>query len=70
MTADHDDRVVPMHSKKFAAALQEAGEANNVILLRIDTKAGHGMGKPTAKIIEQRVDVFAFLAGLFEIDVT
>lgn len=73
MTADHDDRVVPMHSKKFAAALQhadaEADTSNNVILLRIDTKAGHGMGKPTAKIIDQRVDVFAFLNALFEMGV-
>jgi prolyl oligopeptidase len=69
LTADHDDRVVPMHSKKFAAALQAADDSNNVILLRIDTKAGHGMGKPTAMLIEERVDVFAFLAGLFEMQV-
>lgn len=69
-TADHDDRVVPMHSKKFAAELQAADEGNNVILLRIDTKAGHGMGKPTAKLIDERVDVFAFLAGLFEIEIS
>jgi prolyl oligopeptidase len=64
-TAYHDDRVVPMHSKKFAAQLQAADAGNNVILLRIDTKAGHGMGKPTAMLIEERVDIFAFLAGLF-----
>jgi prolyl oligopeptidase len=69
LTADHDDRVVPMHSKKFAAALQAADDSNNVILLRIDTKAGHGMGKPTTMLIEERVDVFAFLAGLFEMQV-
>ncbi|MGJ3240541.1 MAG: prolyl oligopeptidase family serine peptidase [Anaerolineae bacterium] len=69
MTADHDDRVVPMHSKKFAAALQAANQ-NNITLLRIDTKAGHGMGKPTAKIIDQRVDVFAFLNVLFEMGIT
>jgi len=69
MTADHDDRVVPMHSKKFAAALQEADATNNVILLRIDTKAGHGMGKPTAKIIDQKVDVYAFLNTLFEMGI-
>lgn len=66
MTADHDDRVVPMHSKKFAAALQEADSSNNVILLRIETKAGHGLGKPTAKMIDERVDVLAFLNALFE----
>jgi prolyl oligopeptidase len=69
MTADHDDRVVPMHSKKFAAALQEADSSNNVILLRIETKAGHGLGKPTAKMIDERVDVFAFLNALFEMGV-
>jgi len=69
MTADHDDRVVPMHSKKFAAALQAADSGSNVILLRIETKAGHGMGKPTAKMIDERVDVFSFLAALFEMDV-
>ncbi len=65
MTADHDDRVVPMHSKKFAAALQAANADSNIILLRIDTKAGHGMGKPTAKVIDQKVDVYAFLNSLF-----
>ena len=69
LTADHDDRVVPMHSKKFAAALQAADESNNVILLRIETKAGHGMGKPTAKMIEEQVDIFAFLNRLFEMGV-
>jgi prolyl oligopeptidase len=69
MSADHDDRVVPMHSKKFAAALQNGSSKNNVVLLRIDTKAGHGLGKPTAKLIDQRVDVFAFLAALFEMKV-
>lgn len=69
MTADHDDRVVPMHSKKFAAALQAADAGQNIILLRIDTKAGHGMGKPTAKQIDQRVDVFAFLNTLFEMGI-
>lgn len=69
LTADHDDRVVPMHSKKFAAALQEADETNNVILLRIETKAGHGLGKPTVKMIDEQVDIFAFLNSLFEMGV-
>lgn len=69
LTADHDDRVVPMHSKKFTAALQEADEGNNVILLRIETKAGHGMGKPTAKMIEEQVDILAFLNALFGMNV-
>jgi prolyl oligopeptidase len=60
-TADHDDRVVPGHSFKFAARLQacQAGEAP--VLIRIQTKAGHGFGKPTAIIIEELTDIFAFL---------
>ena len=60
-TGDHDDRVVPGHSFKFAAALQasQAGEAP--ILIRIDTDAGHGMGKPVRKLIDERSDVLAFL---------
>jgi len=60
-TADHDDRVVPAHSFKFAAALQEAHEGDNPVLIRIETKAGHGAGKPTAKVIEEISDRWAFL---------
>ena len=60
-TADHDDRVVPAHSFKFAAALQAAGEGENPLLIRIETKAGHGAGKPTAKTIEELADRWAFL---------
>ena len=60
-TADHDDRVVPAHSFKFAAALQEAHRGDNPVLIRIETKAGHGAGKPTAKIIEEIADKWAFL---------
>ncbi|MBD1871587.1 S9 family peptidase [Cyanobacteria bacterium FACHB-471] len=60
-TADHDDRVVPAHSFKFAAALQEAHVGNNPVLIRIETKAGHGAGKPTAKVIEEISDRWAFL---------
>jgi prolyl oligopeptidase len=60
-TADTDDRVVPMHAKKFAAALQAADAGHNPILLRIETKAGHGLGKPTSKLIEELSDVYAFL---------
>jgi prolyl oligopeptidase len=60
-TADTDDRVVPAHAKKFAAALQAADAGRNPILIRIETKAGHGAGKPTAKIIEEQSDVWAFL---------
>lgn len=60
-TADHDDRVVPAHSFKFAAALQEAHAGTNPVLIRIDTKAGHGAGKPTTKMIEEAADRYAFL---------
>jgi prolyl oligopeptidase len=61
-TADHDDRVVPGHSFKFAARLQEAQAGDAPVLIRIETKAGHGSGKPTAKIIEEVTDRWAFLA--------
>jgi prolyl oligopeptidase len=60
-TADHDDRVVPAHSYKFAAALQWAHEGERPVLIRIDSKAGHGRGKPTAKKIEEWTDLWAFL---------
>jgi prolyl oligopeptidase len=60
-TADHDDRVVPAHSFKFAATLQAAQAGAAPVLIRIETKAGHGAGKPTAKQIEERADVFGFL---------
>jgi prolyl oligopeptidase len=60
-TADHDDRVVPAHSFKFAATLQAAQAGPAPILIRIETKAGHGAGKPTGKLIEERADVFGFL---------
>ncbi|MDB5248633.1 MAG: family peptidase [Segetibacter sp.] len=60
-TADHDDRVVPAHSFKFAAALQAAQACKNPVLIRIETKAGHGAGKPTSKIIEEQADKWAFM---------
>jgi prolyl oligopeptidase len=60
-TADHDDRVVPAHSFKFAAALQAAQGCDKPTLIRIETKAGHGAGKPTTKIIEETADRWAFL---------
>ena len=60
-TADHDDRVVPAHSFKFAARLQEYQQGTNPVLIRIETKAGHGLGKPTAKIIEEQADKWAFM---------
>jgi prolyl oligopeptidase len=60
-TADHDDRVVPGHSFKFAAALQAAQGGPSPILIQIETKAGHGAGKPTTKVIEEQADRWAFL---------
>jgi len=65
-TADHDDRVVPAHSFKFAATLQAAQAGPEPILIRIETKAGHGAGKPTAKVIEEAADKWAFLVSVFE----
>jgi prolyl oligopeptidase len=63
-TADRDDRVVPAHSFKFAAALQTAHQGDNPVLIRIETKAGHGAGKPTSKIIEEAADKLAFLVAI------
>lgn len=60
-TADHDDRVVPAHSFKYAATLQAAQGGPAPILIRIETKAGHGAGKPTAKVIEEQADIYGFL---------
>jgi prolyl oligopeptidase len=59
-TADTDDRVVPGHSFKFAAQLQKSHAGKNPVLIRIETRAGHGAGKPTAKIIEEAADVWSF----------
>ena len=61
LTGDHDDRVVPGHSFKFAAALQAAQGGEAPVLIRIDTSAGHGAGTPTSKIIAESADVLAFL---------
>lgn len=60
-TADHDDRVVPAHSFKFIAELQKKHQGNNPVLIRIDTSAGHGAGKPISKIIEEEADKIAFM---------
>jgi prolyl oligopeptidase len=60
-TGDHDDRVVPGHSFKFAAALQAAQAGDAPVIIRIDTDAGHGMGKPVGKLIDERADVLTFL---------
>jgi len=69
LAADTDDRVVPAHAKKFAAILQASNGGNNPILLRIETKAGHGLGKPTAKVIEEYSDILAFLFERFGIGI-
>ncbi len=65
-TADHDDRVWPGHSFKFAAALQAAQGGDAPVLIRIETKAGHGAGKPTSKLIEETADRWAFLVKTLE----
>jgi len=67
-TADHDDRVVPAHSYKFAAALQAAQAGPAPILIRIETRAGHGAGKPISKIIEETADRLTFLVRVLDMD--
>lgn len=59
-TADHDDRVVPAHSFKFAAQLQQSHKGDNPVIIRVDVNAGHGAGKPTSKIIEEQADIWSF----------
>jgi prolyl oligopeptidase len=60
-TADHDDRVVPAHTFKYMATLQEKHQGENPVLVRIETKAGHGAGKPTAKVIDEVTDLWSFV---------
>ena len=60
-TADHDDRVVPAHSFKYAATLQAAQTGNEPKIIRIDSKAGHGGGKPVAKVLEEQADIYSFI---------
>ncbi len=67
-TADTDDRVVPAHGKKFAATLQEKDAGKNPILLRVETRAGHGRGKPTSKKLEEKADIYAFLFKVLEME--
>lgn len=66
-TADHDDRVYPAHSFKFAAAMQHAQKGSNPILIRIETSAGHGAGKPTSKRIQEAADQIAFIAHFLQV---
>jgi prolyl oligopeptidase len=65
ITGDHDDRVFPAHSFKFAATMQAANPHGKPALIRIETRAGHGQGKPTAKQIDEVVDVYAFILHAF-----
>jgi prolyl oligopeptidase len=69
VTADHDDRVFPGHSFKFAAALQAAQGGDAPVLIRIETKAGHGAGKPTGKVIDEAADRIAFLVKVLGVPV-
>lgn len=69
-TADHDDRVVPAHSFKFAAALQQAQQGKNPVLIRIDVSAGHGAGKPTSKRLDEAADVLSFMFYNMQFDPT
>ncbi|MDE6491384.1 MAG: prolyl oligopeptidase family serine peptidase, partial [Muribaculaceae bacterium] len=67
-TADHDDRVVPAHSFKYAAALQAADTGNKPKIIRIDSKAGHGAGKPISKVIDEYTDIYSFIFENLGID--
>src|SRR5205085_5744055 len=73
-TGDHDDRVFPAHSFKFAAAMQAeqatVKDCGKPVLIRIETRAGHGAGKPTAKVIEERADMWAFLVRALDMKPT
>jgi prolyl oligopeptidase len=60
-TADSDNRVVPAHAKKFTATLKEKADPSTTVILRLEKKAGHGLGKPTSKLIDEWVDFYAFL---------
>lgn len=60
-TADHDDRVVPAHSFKYTATLQAKETGNQPKIIRIDSNAGHGAGKPVSKMIDEQADIFGFI---------
>ncbi|MCL1052167.1 prolyl oligopeptidase family serine peptidase [Shewanella abyssi] len=69
MTADHDDRVVPLHSFKFAAMMQEKQQGDAAVIMRIESKAGHGAGKPTAMKIDEFADIYSFLWHNFGLNI-
>lgn len=69
LTADHDDRVVPAHAMKFVATLQAKSAGNNPRIVRIETKAGHGGGKPVTKQIDEWTDIYSFLMRTFDMSV-
>lgn len=68
-TADQDDRVAPAHAMKFVAAMQAGSSEDNTNLLRIDKNAGHGLGKPMAKILEEQTDQLAFLCKALQMNI-
>jgi prolyl oligopeptidase len=68
LTGDHDDRVVPAHSFKFAAAMQAAQAGEAPVLIRVETRAGHGAGKPTGKILDEAADKWAFLVQALDMN--
>ncbi len=67
ITSDHDDRVVPGHSFKFTAALQSAQSGDHPVLIRVQTNAGHGVGKPTSMLIQEEADILAFITHALDI---
>ena len=69
-TADHDDRVVPAHSFKYAATLQASDTGDAPKLIRIDSNAGHGGGKPMSKVIDEYTDIYSFIFENLGIDPT